>query len=65
MRDKKIREKTGEIDRGVIASSSISRLLFYLFVATDLTEILVTNKLNELFLRQMGKVLLFRGDFCG
>ena len=51
----KNREKTGETDRGVIASSSISRLLFYLFVATNLTKIL----------RQMGKVLLFRGDFCG
>ena len=65
MRDKKNREKTGETDRGVIASSSISRLLFCLFVATNLTKILVINKLSELFLRQMSKVLLFRGDFCG
>lgn len=47
MRDKKIREKTGETDSGVIDSSSISRLLFYLFVATDLTKILVINKLSE------------------
>ena len=65
MRDKKNREKTGETDHGVIDSSSISRLLFYLFVATNLTKILVINKLSALFLRQMGKVLLFRSDFCG
>lgn len=64
MRDKKFREKTGETDRRVIDSSSISHLLFYLFVATNLTKILVINKLSELFLRQMGKVLLFSGDFC-
>ena len=65
MRDKKSREKTGETERGVIDSPSISRLLFYMFVATNLTKILVINKLNELFLRQMDKVLLFRGDFGG
>ena len=45
-RQKKNREKTEETDRGVIASSSISRLLFYLFVATNLTKILVINKLS-------------------
>ena len=65
MRDKKNREKTEETDREVIASSSISGLLFYLFVATNLTKILVIKELNELFLLQMGKVLLFRGDFYG
>jgi len=65
MRDKKNERRLERPTEGLLPVLLFRACFSIQFVATNLTKILVINKLNELFLRQMGNVLLFCGDFCG